>query len=475
MRLMLLPVDSRPCNTRFVEALCRHAGAQCVLPAAGERDWFDRPSRWEDRLSFVERELPRCDAAVLSLDQWCYGSLLASREESTSPETALNRIEALRQLLLAHPGKPVYASSVILRSSISVFTPEELKLHWAVTEYSQALDYSERVPGEESKKRLEAATAALPEALKQKLHRVRARNLSVNLAAIELVKEGLISFLSLLQEDSQPYGLHKRDQREILKALSGSTDLPALVRNGTDEAGAMLAARALSTAGAQAEAELLWLGDRGFTALYEDRPFAENLDAALREASIRVRAGSKNVLCVLCPPSGRQCEAPDWQPDAAFLSEAASRISSLISAGRRVYLLDLVCANGGTKGLLKALARPDDLWGYSAWNTASNAMGTLLAQVVTDSIPDKKNERFLYERVLDDLCYQSHIRQALQTALLQKGENIYHLQDTASAVQLLQKLYEQSLPELWPFSHVPKYCASLPWPRCFEVDVEVQA
>ena len=117
MRLAVLPIDSRPCNTQFVHELVRWAGAECVLPPAQAMDDFHRPAPYAMTRQFLETELSLCDAAVISLDHWCFGGLLASRDDQVTTEEALSRVADLTALLRAHPDVPVYMSSIIMRSS----------------------------------------------------------------------------------------------------------------------------------------------------------------------------------------------------------------------------------------------------------------------------------------------------------------------------------------------------------------------
>ena len=89
MRILCLPIDSRPCNTQFIRRLTAWAGHELVLPRKEEMDDFRCPAPYAGSFAFIKRELPRCGAAVISLDHWCYGSLLASREEGVSEAEAL--------------------------------------------------------------------------------------------------------------------------------------------------------------------------------------------------------------------------------------------------------------------------------------------------------------------------------------------------------------------------------------------------
>ena len=58
-----------------------------------------------------------------------------------------------------------------------------------------------------------------------------------------------LSFDIILQEDTQSYGFPRRDQRMIEEHLLIRQPANVFLRNGTDEAGALLAARACPVAG----------------------------------------------------------------------------------------------------------------------------------------------------------------------------------------------------------------------------------
>ena len=472
MRMLCLPIDSRPCNTQFVRRIAEHAGSEFVLPPREIMDEFTCPADFRESFRFLEQELPRADAAVVSLDHLCYGSLLASREETVTEAEALERVAMLRTLLKAHPGIPVYLSTVILRSSLSALSRDDLAVYHAMTEYSVYSDRVSRFGLPEDAARLRAAREKIPAEILERTMRVRRRNLRVNLAAVDLAAEGLPAGLSILQEDCQEYGLPKEDQRKIEKRLREKGLSSVRIRNGTDEAGAVLAARALLAGRPFPEAEIRWVGDGSFIAPYEDRPFRENLLLACREAGVRPVPSSDRIICVLCPEHGEQLDTEDPVPPA-WLSVCARAADEAVREGKQVYLLDCNRANGGVPELFRHMRETDRLWGYSAWNTASNAAGTLLAQVVADDLAGGPDPVFFQERLLDDLVYQGRIRTMLNAELAALREDIYHLRDGAAAEERLRCLFRQELPGCWPLRSIPEYSVSLPWPRTFEILAEI--
>ena len=467
MRILCLPIDSRPCNTQFIRRLIACAGHELILPPPEEMDDFRMPAPYAGSLAFLERELPRCDAAVISLDHWCYGSLLASREDTVSEDQALKRVDGLKTLLHAHGEIPVYMSSVILRSTISAYSQQDIPVYQAMIDYSVAADRLERFGLPEDREALEKAKAMIPEAVLRKALEARRRNLKINLAAVEMAAEGIVTSLSILQEDCQVYGLPKKDQRAIEAHIKKNSSSRVFLRNGTDEAGALSAALALRAGREKLPVEIQYWGNGGFIAPFEDRPFRENMESACREAGILPQEGSETVVCVCCPEDGEQGASLPQQRQYAIGADA------LVREGRRVYLLDLIKPNGGSTGLVESLKEADGLWGYSAWNTASNSMGTMLAQVITDALRGQPNRAFFQERLLDDWLYQTVIRPQLTETLAAAGENIYDLACKDRAETLLRALYEKELPARWPLSAIPRYTVSLPWNRIFEAAVSV--
>ena len=474
MRLVCLPIDSRPCNTQFVRRITEWAGSELVLPEASLLDDFTRPAPFDASLAFLERELPRADAAVVSLDHLCYGGLLASREETVPEEEALRRVSRLRELLEKHSGVPVYLNTILLRSSISTLRRADLAVYQAVTEYSVHYDRYARFGLPEDLARMNAARERIPAPLLEKVFRIRRRNLAVTLAGAELAADGLLAGLSILQEDCQEYGLPCQDQRAAearLRELGLRERYP--IRNGTDEGGALQAAQALRAGRPPLEAEIRWTGGTRFIAPYEDRPFEDNVRLACQAIGIRSVPESQTVICVCCPEHGEQGEASD-PVSSSWLAQCAAAADRAVSEGRRVYLLDVLRANGGIPGLLQAMKQADGLWGYSAWNTASNSLGTLLAQIISDSLAGAPNRAFFQERLLDDLAYQGHIRTLLNEELTARGEDVFALTDKPGAEETLRLLYRRELPGLWPLKTLPEYQVSLPWSRTFEVFAQVR-
>jgi len=476
MKIVHLPLDSRPCNVLFPGQLAAWCGHECVIPS--EMDFFTAPASFESSRDFLLREIHGADALVVSADHLCYGSLLESRNDGVSEPEALRRLETLCEIRQRRPDLPIHVYSVLMRSSVSALCAGDLKLHRAMTEYSFYTDRAAQTGNEEDAHRARQAYRQLPPEVLSRYRQARARNHAVNMRCAEMAENGVVDSLLLLQEDSEPFGFHKAEQRALMRKYGHL--LPGRIRmhNGTDEGGALAVMKATAQKHPLPPVAVRFLGwkDGAFIARYEDRPFAENVWDSLGYADLRTEADARDVLAVCCPPDGVQTDWPN-PAHAEGLEKEAEEIVRLAREKRNVYVLDVTRANGGAPALMQAVFRrtPDlPLAGYSAWNTASNSLGTAIAQMMSDRLAGRINRSFFWERMLDDLAYQGVVRGELNDELEAAGEDLLHLSDPLKAETLLREKLDAYLAGEPLFAQAPACTAQLPWGRTFEAEIRVK-
>lgn len=483
MRLIYLPMDDRPCNTLFCQQMAEAAGMDLILLPTQHLLDFDTPYNFELIRRSLETSVTDDCCLVLSIDQLCYGGLLQSRSmKYGSQAEVLERLSLLKSLKDQHPRMRIVAFSIIMRSSIAALKMEDIPYYHLMTDYSQTYHRVKLFGLEQDKKELENIVRKLPPEILDNYHQVRDRNHLVNFSAVQLRQAGVLDTLALLQEDTQPYGIHRLEQEKLLRQIENA---PAgiWVHNGADEGGCLCLMRtALMQCGKKNRIGIQYLRENGgsFIALYEDRPFQENVRGHLSLAGMEACPVSESdtVLLIHTPRGESQRESIAQEQSEyteAELDAMAAEVSRLAAQGKHVYLLDVAFANGGDGHILRAISRQsgvDALWGYSGWNTAGNSLGTIVAQIASDFLSGRKNETFLWERLLDDYLYQSVVRERLKAILLQKGENIYRLKDTEGAIAHLRRLFSQAVSESPIFAHMPGHVSiTLPWERTFEAEV----
>jgi hypothetical protein len=136
---------------------------------------------------------------------------------------------------------------------------------------------------------------------------------------------------------------------------------------------------------------------------------------------------------------------------------------------------DVAFANGGDPAFVAELTRHQrlpQLIGYAGWNTASNRLGSLLAQLVLarGNWHSAANCAVLALRLAEDLQWQAVLRQRLRDELDEARSEPAELAAAAQALMLSEAnawLAEQGFTE-----RVQR--AWLPWQRSFEIGLDVQ-
>ena len=113
LKLVLLPLDERPCNRLFPQHLFRHNGIELVVPEAlGNKK---QPADLEKVDRFLLEACRDADGLVLSLDTLLYGGLVPSRIHHASPEDLEPRLDIIRKLKQENPNLLIYGFQVIMR------------------------------------------------------------------------------------------------------------------------------------------------------------------------------------------------------------------------------------------------------------------------------------------------------------------------------------------------------------------------
>ncbi|MCL2287277.1 MAG: DUF4127 family protein [Firmicutes bacterium] len=486
MTIGILPLDSRSCNSIFPSSLGTFVGIECLTPPPEIMDYFFQAADCEGLISWLLETAPCCDALVISFDMLAYGGFVAARANKSYVETCLRRVGVLQQIKTAIPTLPIYAASIVLRPTITVGNKNDLYVYEKLYQYSKAAYLAEKTALPEHITEKARLVAEIPTNVLDTFLTVRKRNAAINKEAVRMAASGVLDSLLLLQEDSEPYGIQRKEQEELAKLVQQhNLHDKVTIQNGADEAGCLLTAKAFMDKNCHplsVEIKFSCEANKNFTAMYEDRPFSENLKSSLQFLNLQNAAGAKDVLYIHNPKTAQKDTSSVYATGCSEYTEDeicafAAEIARDTKQGRRVYLLDILYSNGGDSDIIHTLAKKMDLrmlWGYSAWNTTCNSMGTILAQLVFSQLINKRNDVFTAERILDDYLYQTVVRRKLNSAIQEMEQDPWSIENIDLANKELAKLmYDNKLLEIL-FRETPKFVASLPWNRTFEVSITVE-
>ena len=482
---LLIPLDDRPCCLQFVERLAEMAGESLITPPAAWLGRFLQAGQPERLIGWYHENRPRAEKAIVSLDMLAFGGLVASRRPQPALRVALERLE--RWLPSGERGggwgcKGVWAFQSVLRTAPTQTTAEETKQAQILLELSGlvASQGDPRVPlprgkgatgGDGVTRLIEGLKASLPSDVLDAYLATRERNHALNAAALDWVRQGKLEGLLLGIDDSKTAGWNVLEVARLMR------DLPpaAHIAPGTDETAQLLLARLCHPG---RPITLRWshpqLPDQ--ITRYEDRSLQQLVRAQMAAAGLSEAENSPWQLWIFGRPEKTQGEAEE-QAELPLPQGFLADLRAALGRGQRIVVADVAHANGGDIGLGRGLAPLfPQLLGYSAWNTAGNSMGTALACLGCaaehpDSRQTASQQRFLWERWLDDLVYQSLVRPQLKRELADPGLTLGE-QALRHCENGLPERLRQASGELG-LTPPPGFKARLPWSRLFEIEVEV--
>lgn len=490
-RIIYIPHDDRPISLKQTVETANAAGIDLILPPSellGSRTSAGKPDElWQ----WLDKNIRRADAVVVSADALIYGSLVSSRKHDLDQATIDRRVANFATLKKKTNGMTTYVFASVMRSPRASEGGVEPSYYEAygpmIFEYTALLDKQEtKVITRTEAKRLKELGGTIPmRYLRDWLGR-REKNLSATLQLVEMAKNDCFKYLIVGRDDNALYSQTRRDCRRIDEASGDLGKSRYASVPGVDELGLLMLTRAAS--------DLKWdmphvatiyapgIGS-ATVPTYSDQPCGQSIAAHLFAAGaypIYRTERADIILAVNTDLYGRTYEAA-WDMNDGTITDTHRRlvdaIATHIDNGQKVALADIKYANGADNGLMAHLAERgllDKLYAYGGWNTADNTTGFVIAQsILSAKIDERDRHRLLAVRYVDDWAYQANVRQYLQN-------NIIAHSRTATSVNvqpILPRLIATGERKLTAFVDtklsflaINDIDLSFPWNRTFEAD-----
>lgn len=510
MNIAFIPIDNRPVCYTLPEQVCAiNSSINLFMP---ERKYLGSLTKYADVDKIFEwlEKIPQVDAIVMCLDTVAYGGLISSRRCPDAFDEIKNRVEDLKSILEKKNAK-IYAFSSIMRISNNNVNEEE-KEYWdkwgkKIFDYS----YQTHKLGTES-----CISNIIPSEILDDYLVTRKRNFEINKLYLEYQKQGLFDTLVFSKDDCAEYGFNVQEAQALEK-------LGGFIKTGADEIPLTLLARAVvkffdakmqrcedaksftepvaqsrhcvcersNSVNSKVVGRDYCIDDetslkispiflapeyKGLISNYEDVSIEKSVKGQLELAGCKVcEPDEADILLYVNNFEDHQGEIVMKVPTKPF--------SKKWQRPEKPYMIaDVRYANGADNEFVKQLFEVglgDNFYGYSAWNTSANSLGSLICGAVVkyygfklqicqddnsktvdrDYYPDNKNENFLKLqtiRFLDDWAYQANVRQELNSP-------------DEKLVKEKMKPYEKMVFGLLGVAYNISY--KFTWNRLFEVEI----
>ena len=442
MKIAFLPIDNRPvCYTLPKITAEIDENIEFSIPERELLGDLHKIANIDSLFEWLEN-LPPQDAVILSLDTLIYGGLIPSRRGKETLDELKLRLEKLKKIL-KNKGAKIYAFSSIMRISNNNYNEEE-KEYWS--DYGKKIfEYSYNLHKNGS-----AQTDVPTEILKDYLE-TRKRNFEVNKTYLEWQKEGIFEFLVFSKDDCAEFGLNVKEAHELEK-LGGFT------KTGADEIPLSLLSRSLGK-NLKIYPEFLEPEFKNLISNYEDVSVENSVIGQIELAGCEVCKNKNDADMIMYVNN-----FIERQGEIVMGVDTESFEGKFKTPDRPYMIADVRFANGADNNFVKELfkneLKDEYFYGYSAWNTTANTLGSLICGAKVKFFAQKyikQNFRKLQiTRFSDDWAYQANVRQMLKKT----DEN---------ELALLMKEFEPFIKDVLKTDFDVKY--SYPWHRLFEVEV----
>lgn len=494
-RIMLIPLDERPCNYDFPYLLSGGTDIELIRPPLAILAQKKTPGDINAIAEWVRDNAGQCYGAIVAVDTLVYSSILASRLHHDDIDVLLGRLNLLREIKAINPQILLYCYSLIMRNPAFSSSDEEpdyyadfgREIHrYGVCSHKQELGIAN--PQEQAE--LDDIMARLPqEYLDDYLNR-RCKNIEVNKQVLRLTHDGIIDFLIIPQDDSSPYGLTAKDQQLLRTEIQAQRiALRAYMYPDADAVANSLLARMACEC---RKKPLIYINHASTlgalqTPLYEDRTVTETIKYQIMAAGglVATSAAEADIILMENMPSGNQQGHDPFSPMAEAIIEYDVNRNQIeqveyaryaIEQGKAVCFADIAYANGGDPALYSLLSEAHLVYrvaGYAGWNTSSNTLGTAIPQAILFLLYGDRAEHrnFLALRYLEDIGYMTMVRCIVTTKLADMGYNYFSVDGARGTVA---KMVEDELNKVIRTWFTDEYATividdcCLPWSRMFE-------
>lgn len=494
-KIVMLPLDERPCNFEFPYKLFDSEELQLILPEQlGNKKL---PADSNEIIEFLKKNAGEADALILSMDTLLYGGLIPSRLHQLDYDTVKKRQDILPELKKSNPKLIIYAFQCIMRCpgySSSEEEPDYYQTYGERIHRLGVLLHKSRL-GEDNALELNSTMNSIDQTALYDYVERRKFNLEFNLKTLDYVKSGLIDFLIVPQDDSAAYGYTAMDQEVVRKQIEAEVlQDKVLIYPGADEIGLTLLSRIVNTF--QGKKPKVYIKYSSVHApfiipAYEDRALGETVKYQLLAANCRITEAYETAdfcLAVNCPANhmmeseDQPVRNRDYQVERN-ITEFISFLEDSVKEHIPVTIGDNAYANGGDLELIALLNKRrllDKLIGYAGWNTSSNTLGTSIAQGVHFLYFGRNRQHmdFLMLRYVEDGGYGGVVRTYVSKQLLPElGMNYFDVKEKDGMASRLVRdhLLKFIKENLGSISHKIKLNhVILPWKRMFEVDIHIE-
>lgn len=498
MKILYVSLDERPCNYKYPKDIIGNSKeVEFIVPPISLLNKKKKPADINTLWTFIEENIKDSDYAILSMDMMIYGGLLPSRLHKSSIEELLERVERVKNLKKLNPKVKIYSFDTIMRVPSYDSSEEEPDYYedhgFSIFNISWLRDkIAKGDASEKDKEDYKKFISTVPREFEEDYFGRRKKNYEVTKKLLELVKEEVIEFFVIPQDDTALYGVQASEQQEHIKDIKAlDISHKVFIYPGADEVGCTLLSRIINDVKQVTPSVFVRFSSVNGNKVvpsFEDRPYLETIKWHLTSAGLWMVDNSleADIILMVNTPGEKTTEARN-QDDGVRENNSMRNLMEFVTAcreyirkGKRVVISDVAYSNGSDKELINLLGKfsiMSKVSGYAGWNTHGNTLGTALCQG-TSALHFGENKKNLAYRYLEDCGYQSIVRQIVINELPIEDLSYYDFKDKEDWVKERTTIHLNEFLDNYikPFfeEDIKIKGVGFPWRRMFEIDLDIE-
>lgn len=475
-KIVLIPLDSRPCNTDYVTYAANALDKKIIYPK-DFLDNYNNPSDRENLYKFLYNSLDSADTYIIFTNQIINGGLITSRDPLSYLELE-GKLDALTDFLKS---AKEYDKKVIVVSVLPRVIPSQFTDLWNFRD--ELIGFSNQF-GNIDPNIFQNSLQYPPKEIVAKYLSIYSGSDLIVEKMKNNVDKGLINLYIIGQDDTYKESITNHQINRYLEYDNENI----IIQPGADELTKLILAKLVRSESTNNPLDI--------NLIFSD-PAESNEIRAYEASTTDIR--SKQILRFLNISLTQDSENVAIIHNKPGLSEKT--INLIFDNINKDYLalIDTAYINRGDPELFAEPSFIKNLKGYSGWNTVGNSIGSELANfVIFDFLKnnlgtysqEKQIEmlenyyKLIYVHYADDYLYQGVLRNQLNTFLISNKEDISFINNKISAEEFLQGNFQKESVALnsalagsyniFDTIYHIEYDTpgiSLPWKRTFEAKI----
>ncbi|MDY6084320.1 MAG: DUF4127 family protein [Dialister sp.] len=483
--ILVVPQDDRPVDLDYTVHTAEKAGYTVLVPPKQYLSGSSFSGSPEQVWTWVEQNISRADACILSTDTLIYGGLVDSRKHNESIDVLARRENRIRSLHVKYPHIPLYAFATIMRSPIASSSGVEPYYYskvgpsiYRISVLQDKMD-SGHITKEETAELL-SLKLSVPSEYLQDWFRRRSKNNQITKMLIKDVNSGVFTYFCLGHDDNSKFSQSALESRYINKDTKRLNKSKFGSFPGADQLALLLIARYhVDDNHLKPAFSVIYPLGRGEDTVpsYENQAVGKTIREHITAVGGTISDNGRPdlVLAVNTPlaKTGESSAFANFGMQKPSTTEFIDRIKDIQARNIPIAIADIYYANGSDNTLMSLLEKENLLYkvaAYDGWNTAGNTIGFAISQaILSPSMTEENRKLMLTEQYIDNWAYQANVRKNISSLLAKQKDK----------TKLTAAIKEETIAQIQEFAKkhlsLAPACVAVefPWNRLFEINALV--